>query len=127
MKIVERSVAMRRILTSPLLRRPCRNPLTAVLHPGTIAAVIIDPVQVADTTWREEAACLRHPSMLFFGLEDAEGTSDRRMREDRAKQICSGCNVRIKCLEYALATREAYGIWGGLTELERRARLRRAN
>jgi WhiB family transcriptional regulator, redox-sensing transcriptional regulator len=89
--------------------------------------VIIDSVQVADTIWREEAACLRHPSVLFFGLEDAEATSDRRMREEHAKEICSGCNVRVECLDYALTMREPYGIWGGLTELERRSRLRRAN
>jgi WhiB family redox-sensing transcriptional regulator len=101
--------------------------LTAVRHPGTISAVIIDSVPVADTTWRKEAACLRHPSVLFFGLEDAEATPDRQMREERAKEICSSCHVRVKCLEYALTTREPYGIWGGLTELERRARLRRAN
>jgi WhiB family transcriptional regulator, redox-sensing transcriptional regulator len=101
--------------------------LTAVVRPGTIAAVIIDPAPVVDATWREEAACLSHPSILFFGHDDSEPNAERRTREDRAKQVCSGCGVRTKCLEYALATREPYGIWGGMTELERRARLRRVN
>lgn len=87
----------------------------------------MNPVPVTDTAWREEAACLRHPAILFFGIDDTEPTAERRRREERAKQICSGCEVRRECLEYALTMREPYGIWGGLTELERRARLRRTH
>jgi WhiB family redox-sensing transcriptional regulator len=45
--------------------------------------------------------------------------------EGEAKRICSGCEVRAECLEYALAHDERFGIWGGLSERERR-RLRRA-
>jgi hypothetical protein len=44
---------------------------------------------------------------------------------DTAKKVCVNCTVRIQCLEYALARREHYGIWGGLTERER-TRLRLA-
>lgn len=101
--------------------------MTTVVCPGTIAAVIIDPAPVVDTAWRGEAACLNHPSILFFGHDDSEPNGERRSREDRAKEVCSGCVVRSECLEYALATREPYGIWGGMTELERRARIRRVN
>jgi WhiB family redox-sensing transcriptional regulator len=75
--------------------------------------------------WRERAACLEHPAVLFFGLDDSEAPAERRLREEEAKRICSACEVRQECLEYALRTREPYGIWGGLTELERRARLHR--
>lgn len=75
------------------------------------------------TDWREQAACLEFPAVLFFGLDDTESSAERRAREDRAKTICYGCRVRQECLEYSLATREPYGIWGGLTEIERRSRL----
>lgn len=78
--------------------------------------------------WREQAACLEYPAVLFFGLDDNETPVERRAREEEAKRVCLTCGVRDECLEYALTTREAYGIWGGLTEIERRARLhRRAN
>jgi WhiB family transcriptional regulator, redox-sensing transcriptional regulator len=75
-------------------------------------------------TWREQASCLNHPGVLFFGLDDNETAIERRGREEQAKRICARCTVRGECLDYALSVREPYGIWGGLTELERRARLR---
>ncbi|MBW3594720.1 MAG: WhiB family transcriptional regulator [Actinobacteria bacterium] len=76
-----------------------------------------------ETEWREQAACLPYPAILFFGMDDNEGAAERHAREEEAKEICTHCVVRAECLDYALATREAYGIWGGLTELERKARL----
>lgn len=76
-----------------------------------------------DATWREQAACLEYPSVLFFGVDDSEPPAERRGREDQAKQVCAECCVREECLNFALATKEPYGIWGGLTEIERRARL----
>jgi WhiB family redox-sensing transcriptional regulator len=45
--------------------------------------------------------------------------------QNQAKRICSGCPVRAECLIDALEHRHEYGIWGGLTERERRAILRR--
>jgi|ERR671925_1194585 WhiB family redox-sensing transcriptional regulator len=75
--------------------------------------------------WRERAACLDYPAVLFFGVDDSETAGERRLREEEAKQICLTCEVKQECLEYALRTREPYGIWGGLTEIERRARLHR--
>ena len=83
-----------------------------------------ESVLATDAEWRERAACLEYPAVIFFGLDDSETPAERRSREDRAKGICAGCEVRQECLEYALATREPYGIWGGLTEIERKARLR---
>lgn len=76
-----------------------------------------------DTAWRERAACLDYPAILFFGIDDAETPAERRLREDEAKQVCFTCPVREECLDYALVTKEAYGIWGGLTEIERRSRV----
>ena len=76
-----------------------------------------------EAEWRERAACLPFPAILFFGMDDSEGPAERHAREQEAKAICATCVVRDECLAYALATRESYGIWGGLTELERKARL----
>lgn len=83
-----------------------------------------DPLLATDAEWRERAACLEYPAVLFFGLDDAETPVERRAREEKAKRVCLTCEVRHECLEYALDTREPYGIWGGLTEIERKARLR---
>jgi WhiB family redox-sensing transcriptional regulator len=80
--------------------------------------------RLPDTEWRERAACLPFPSVLFFGLDDSETPAERAARELEAKEICARCDVRLECLEYALTTKEPYGIWGGLTEVERRAKLR---
>lgn len=87
-------------------------------------AMNLTPSALDELEWRESAACLPHPAVLFFGMDDNESSSERRAREDEAKSICSTCVVRAECLEYALDMREPYGIWGGLTELERKARLR---
>ena len=87
-------------------------------------AMNLTPSALDELEWRESAACLPHPAVLFFGMDDNESASERRAREDEAKSICSTCVVRAECLEYALDMREPYGIWGGLTELERKARLR---
>jgi WhiB family redox-sensing transcriptional regulator len=84
-----------------------------------------DLLVAAQAEWRTRAACLAHPAVLFFGLDDSETPVERRAREDAAKRVCLTCEVQDECLEYALATREPYGIWGGLTEVERRARLHR--
>jgi WhiB family transcriptional regulator, redox-sensing transcriptional regulator len=76
-----------------------------------------------EAEWRESAACLTYPAILFFGMDENEGSAERHSREEEAKSICLHCIVRAECLDYALTTRESYGIWGGLTELERKARL----
>jgi hypothetical protein len=70
------------------------------------------------------AACKGENPDLFFG-PSAEFVTARQQREAQAKAICAGCPVRAECLEFALDTREAYGVWGGLNEDERRAILRR--
>lgn len=83
-----------------------------------------DLLTTPSVAWRERAACLSYPALLFFGVDDSESAVDRRTREERAKRVCDDCEVRQTCLEYALAAREQYGIWGGLTEIERRGHLR---
>lgn len=56
-------------------------------------------------------------SRLFFSDHDGRRTREQRL----AVSICSGCDVRIECLRYAIAAQEPCGIWGGLTT-EQRAR-----
>ena len=78
---------------------------------------------IPEAEWRERAACLPYPAILFFGMDDNEAAAERHSREEEAKEICTRCLVRDDCLDYALNTKETYGIWGGLTEVERKARL----
>jgi WhiB family redox-sensing transcriptional regulator len=66
--------------------------------------------------WQERALCAQTDPEAFF---PEKGGSTRE-----AKKICGGCEVRAECLEYALAHDERFGIWGGMSERERR-RLRR--
>lgn len=80
-------------------------------------AVSADPVQGrAEPGWQDQANCLGVDPDLFF---PERGASTRE-----AKEVCRGCVVRLDCLEYALTNGEKFGIWGGLSERERR-RLRR--
>jgi WhiB family transcriptional regulator, redox-sensing transcriptional regulator len=69
-----------------------------------------------DDQWQERALCAQTDPEAFF---PEKGGSTRE-----AKRICLGCEVRDACLEYALAHDERFGIWGGLSERERR-RLKR--
>ena len=72
---------------------------------------------IQDPDWQNRANCLGVDPDLFF---PERGASTRE-----AKAVCRGCVVRGDCLEYALANGEKFGIWGGLSERERR-RIRRA-
>jgi WhiB family transcriptional regulator, redox-sensing transcriptional regulator len=83
------------------------------------APVAFEPKPLpAPTTdqWQDRALCAQTDPEAFF---PEKGGSTRE-----AKKICLGCEVRHECLEYALAHDERFGIWGGLSERERR-RLKR--
>lgn len=69
--------------------------------------------------WQERALCAQTDPEAFF---PEKGGSTRE-----AKRVCSTCEVREECLEYALAHDERFGIWGGLSERERRKLKRRAS
>jgi WhiB family redox-sensing transcriptional regulator len=73
--------------------------------------------------WQLRASCRGPESILFFPPTTSERREERELRERRAKAICATCDVRRECLDYALSIREPHGIWGGLNEAERRARL----
>jgi WhiB family redox-sensing transcriptional regulator len=70
-----------------------------------------------ELAWQERALCAQTDPESFF---PEKGGSTRE-----AKRVCTTCEVRTECLEYALAHDERFGIWGGLSERERR-RVRRA-
>ncbi|MGZ6899055.1 MAG: WhiB family transcriptional regulator [Acidimicrobiia bacterium] len=70
--------------------------------------------QTGDKRWQENANCLGVDPDLFF---PERGASTRE-----AKSVCSNCEVRADCLEYALVNGEKFGIWGGLSERARRRR-----
>ena len=69
--------------------------------------------------WESQAACRNADSELFF----APGG----IQEHRAKAVCRSCPVRWECLAYALRHRVEHGLWGGLTERERRKVLNRTH
>jgi WhiB family redox-sensing transcriptional regulator len=75
---------------------------------------------IVHETWHVKAACRGPDQTIFFPPSLPERREERELREARAKQICAACGVRRECLDYALRVREMHGIWGGLTEAERR-------
>lgn len=93
-----------RIGTSPFASRPAPAPPRS------------------DLTWMDNGACadLELGVVLFYGGEDEDLWGTKRARETAAKVVCATCPVITTCREYALARREEWGIWGGLTATERR-------
>ncbi len=85
-----------------------------VLEAGTIGggALLLYDGGPPDEQWQERALCAQTDPEAFF---PEKGGSTRE-----AKRICTGCEVRDECLEYALANDERFGIWGGMSERERR-------
>jgi WhiB family redox-sensing transcriptional regulator len=72
--------------------------------------------------WQRRAACRGADTRIFYHPENERGPS-RRRREQQAKQICRACPVLTDCLSWALAARDPYGVWGGLSPEEREALL----
>ncbi len=97
-----------------------QTPITAPTEQGGqpvhefAAQMMIPPAE--DREWQERANCLGVDPDLFF--------PERGASTKEAKGVCGGCEVKVECLEYALAHGEKFGIWGGMSERERR-RLRR--
>lgn len=72
--------------------------------------------------WRDLAACNGHDPNLFFPAGET-GPAVEQIRH--AKAICASCEVQDDCLDYAIETNQMSGVWGGLTEDERRPVRRR--
>lgn len=71
-----------------------------------------EPDEDSALAWQSDALCAQTDPEAFFP-EKGGSTRD-------AKKICASCEVRAQCLEYALQNDERFGIWGGLSERERR-------
>jgi WhiB family redox-sensing transcriptional regulator len=72
--------------------------------------------------WRGRAACRDTDPDLFFPI----GTTGQAVDQiEAAKNVCLGCGAQTECLEFALATNQESGVWGGTSEEERR-KLRKA-
>ena len=68
--------------------------------------------------WRNRSACLDEDPELFFPIGN---TGPAILQIEEAKQVCRRCEVREQCLAWALEAGQDHGVWGGLSEDERRA------
>jgi WhiB family redox-sensing transcriptional regulator len=85
----------------------------------TTRTTVEDDAEVpAELEWQERALCAQTDPEAFF---PEKGGSTRE-----AKRVCLSCEVRVQCLDYALENDERFGIWGGLSERERRRVKKRA-
>lgn len=73
--------------------------------------------------WRHRAACLTEDPELFFPIGN---TGPAVVQIDAAKAVCAACPVVDTCLKWAMENNQDSGVWGGLSEDERRALKRRA-
>jgi WhiB family redox-sensing transcriptional regulator len=78
----------------------------------------IDVDDAGAPSWQDRALCAQTDPEAFF---PEKGGSTRE-----AKRVCRSCEVRTECLDYALEHDERFGIWGGLSERERRRLKRQA-
>lgn len=97
------------------MRGSWRGPSSGHSLPEELMA-LYDETEAEERSWQDYANCLGVDPDLFF---PERGASTRE-----AKEVCRGCVVREDCLEYALQNGEKFGIWGGMSERERR-RIRR--
>lgn len=82
-----------------------------------------DTADVEVASWRERAACLSEDPELFFPI----GTTGLALLQvEEAKQVCAECAVHADCLQFAVEVGVDHGVWGGLSEGERRSLMRRA-
>lgn len=93
------------------------------MNPYTVSPYLrafpVEPVELlADLSWRDQALCAEVGDDFWF--PEKGGTSLP------AKRVCRSCEVRAECLEYALAHGERFGVWGGMSERERRRLEKRA-
>jgi hypothetical protein len=66
----------------------------------------------------DQLPCSNYPDAFFY--DDETQSRGKRWNYQIAKELCSLCPIRVQCLDYALAADEDYGVWGGLSPVERR-------
>ncbi len=99
-----------------MTRRLPRSPAEIV----PLAQILIAPADPAELEWQDKALCAQVDPEIFF---PEKGGSVRD-----PKRVCGRCEVREPCLDYALTHEDAgrFGIWGGMSERERRRLKRQA-
>ncbi len=107
----------------PGARTPDTLPDPLAIDPNDLTPLPVDDTAVSplslllgaaedgELSWQDQALCAQTDPELFH----EKGGSTRE-----AKRVCESCEVRSECLEYALANDERFGIWGGMSERERR-------
>src|SRR5215212_3582181 len=95
-----------------------RSVLHRVERAKTVRELFLLDADAEEAGWQERALCAQTDTEAFF---PEKGGSTRE-----AKKVCLTCEVRGECLEYALMNDERFGIWGGLSERERRKLKKRA-
>lgn len=108
----------------PGARTPDTLPDPLAIDPNDLTPLPVDDTAVSplslllgaaedgELSWQDQALCAQTDPEAFF---PEKGGSTRE-----AKRVCESCEVRSACLEYALANDERFGIWGGMSERERR-------
>ena len=81
-------------------------------------------MRYAEADWRSRGACLSVDPELFFPLSSV-GPAIEQL--NKAKSVCTRCAVRAECMDFALATKQAHGVWGGTSEDERQRILARSD
>lgn len=76
-----------------------------------------------NTDWRQRSACQKEDPDLFFPIGN---TGPALQQIEQAKAVCRRCPVLERCAAWALMTGEAHGVWGGMSEDDRRRIRRRA-
>jgi WhiB family redox-sensing transcriptional regulator len=74
--------------------------------------------------WRHQAVCGEEDPELFFPIGNS---GPAVLQTEEAKAVCRRCPVMEACLQWALSSDQQHGVWGGMSEDERRAMKRRAN
>ncbi|MCQ4119703.1 WhiB family transcriptional regulator [Rhodococcus tibetensis] len=94
-----------------------------MLPAGTAPIPASETATTEAVGWQDRATCRGAESSVFFSPDKERGHA-RARRETRARQICQDCPVLTACRDHAPAAGEPYGIWGGMTETERRRHTR---
>lgn len=104
-------------MSQPMMKSP--NGMASSAYTSSV----VRPIESV-WAWQQSARCRGVNTELFFSA-DGEGGEARRHRQQRAKEICGKCPVRSQCRDFAMRSRQSFGIWGGMTELERSQALER--
>ena len=114
----------------PVVRIPGRRRVARPVPAAAATASIRRPrapqqTQEASITmdWRSKAACLDKDPELFFPVGN---TGPALLQIEEAKAVCRTCEVMDTCLKWAMESGQDSGVWGGMSEDERRAMKRRA-